>query len=1343
MASNNADGKVARRFFVGIGVGSYDDATLNLKEAEADVVKVAEWFIHKSGMQHTLALEHLGKSPTTSQVLESLPVFLRTLDRDDVVVIYAACHGELEGAKAYLFGRNTPREGLAGMSIEAGALGSILGQSKPHNLLVIIDACVAGRLASAVERNAEDTSDDLNNRDPQRPMALVVLSSTYGRDPAYDGRFAEAFVRVVSEERWTGTTSRWMDIGQLIRGLNEELKDIAPTQVAELRSWITDIPELIPNPNVATRKLGQLIADEEFQAHFDPAARGAARGETGTFFTGRVRELRRVTSWLEGSPASSLLVITGSPGSGKSALLSRVAVLADPTHRPDKAMLADLVDGTVPPAGALDAVIWCHNKTERQIIEELARALGGSASTPDTLLQLTAGRSATIALDALDETEDGQASKLASQVLKPLANDSGIRLLVATRRRPVRHANGEVDLLDCMGTKPESVIDLDASPDTRSDMRDYVEARIRSTAARGLFVDAALADLADQVADAAGHSFLVAAIAARAAAAGKLSRRADGTYVLPTEAGEALARYIDALPDPAKASGLLRPLAWSGGAGLPWGTLWPRLATILATVTDPAPITFDDDDVRGLLESAGDLVVESIEAGQPVYRLFHEALAEHLRAGTDAIRAHDALAQAMLESSKGRSWRQVERYVAGNLPVHLLGAGRMDELLELLIDPTWDRARREATNDPLATAGIVDAAIERLLTDSPTDLRAVPLCVAYSRAMTTAAPLILDVLARSGQLARAEMMANNLAYVPDRMLAYRYLCAGYSRERDRVAARRCFDEVRRSLPTMPQTHQPMAWYWVAETALGAGLTDQAQEAAKAAVDVALEIQGDGWDLPNGYFWAGRACVRAGWQSGIERIREGLDGLEPGIARRNQSLQAASAAGHRTFLQKRLAEYLEGARYPAGMLRDGNLALALVDAGMETEAAQVFDLVKHGAPQGQADSNKRWAWALAESGRMEQAIQALGHVYDPIEKGKAIARIAAVARKRADETSHKMVASLVRPLLGTLFEPRSRARLIRVLWMAGERAEALSLAEQEIAFGHDKRAMADPRDGVGPEGLPAWPPFSKKVRKREMASSVVPVSDEQWSHKAEVEASAGNLETAKQDLANITVPLFRARALAAIAKQDPDSEQAIASWIRAVANARRAGRGAVDELWPIGIAVLNRAGRSEDGEALKSRIDAVDLRWELESFSEQYETLRRTMPGGADRTGRLEVLLLIPRRLATTHQWSRDDVRASWESGEDGKRLFALGLIEGDASLADVGVLVEGIRAPRSAFEQYHALMAALAAKMAGGDCKEVRTALESEVRGEPRADGTDPGIKAGSDRMVVVQKLLK
>ena len=213
-----------RRYFIGIGVGSYDDPELDIPRAEPDVVEVAEWFTRKSGVVHARALENLGKSPCAAEVTQSLRDFLDGLDANDVVVIYIACHGELDGAKAHLFGRDTPRTKLAGRSIDASTFGTILGQGKPHKILLIIDACVAGELCFAIYSAAYMASVADNSRDPHRPFAQVIVSSTFGRDLAYDGRFAQAFLRVVSDERWTGTTSRWIGIEQLMTGLSEELR---------------------------------------------------------------------------------------------------------------------------------------------------------------------------------------------------------------------------------------------------------------------------------------------------------------------------------------------------------------------------------------------------------------------------------------------------------------------------------------------------------------------------------------------------------------------------------------------------------------------------------------------------------------------------------------------------------------------------------------------------------------------------------------------------------------------------------------------------------------------------------------------------------------------------------------------------------------------------------------------------------------------------------------------------------------------------------------------------------------------------------------------------------------
>lgn len=1311
MGSTDAAAK-PRRYFVGVGVSEYDDPALNLSRAVSDVVEVADWFTHRSGVEHEAALPELGSNPLAGEILSRLRAFLADRDEDDVVVIYAACHGELEGARVHLFGRDTPRQAMAGLSVDAATLGAVLGQSPPHRVLLILDACVAGRLGAAVQRAAEDASDELNNRDPHRPYALVVVSSTYGRDPALDGRFAEAFLRVVGVERWTGTSSAWINVEQLMGGLNEELRDVAPSQVAELRFQARGPVELIPNPNYATRVLGGLIAPDELAAHFDPASRGALPGEAGSFFTGRTDELDRITTWLQTDGDEPLLVISGSPGSGKSALVSH-AVVADEV-------------------GAFDGVVWCHNKSDHEVVGELAAILGGTANSPEELLRLSQSRTVTIAVDALDEAAGGSALTIARDLLRPLVREGRTRLLLATRRQSVHGRFDAHSLLDHVDATDDELIDLDVAPGRHADMHAAVLRRLSAVAdAAGADVDTAVARvdaLADRIVEAAGDSFLVAAIAARSvAAAGDLPDDL-GAFDLPTEVGEALSTYIERLPDPDRARDVLRPLARAFGAGLPWGPLWPRLASALADGRD-----YGDDDVREVLDTAGDLIVETADAGQPVYRLFHEALAEHLRGATTDADAHAAIAGVLHEHARDLPWAQVQRYARAHLPTHLLHAGQHDRLLEVLLDPAWERARREEAGDPLVAAGQAQLAIDAMLEADPTDLRVVPLCAAYSRTMATAAPLVIDVIARSGQLARAEAMANNLTYAIDRILAYRQLASAYAEEGDRPAAARCVDETERALATVPPVHRSMAWYSVTHAAVAAGLPDHAARAAAAAVDAAFGLEEGGWDRPNGLFWAAMAARLVGDGTALARIREdiGDDGF------RNQTLQAASVSGHRDLLLRLLDRVRVGERYPMSPVREGNLALALADAGLHDEATELFEIVGDDGLNEEWDANKRYAWALAMTGRMTEAVAAVRHVGDPIETSKAIARIAEVARDRDDQATFDALVPEALELLD-IEDARLRARLIRVLWIAGRHEDALTRAESEVGRGYLPSQTADPRDGGEPLGLDRLGPPGTKSGRRELPTSVVPVADEQWSREVEDRAERGDIDGAVEQVGQITVPQFRARALAALARHHPDPGQRLVSWLAALVSARPAGRGAVDEVLSLGAEVLAANGRGDDHAALTEELAALDKRWELESFAEEYETLRRTLHSGTDRTRRMTGLIVVARRLAQTQPWTSDELRAAWRSGDEGKRLFAL--VVGGAGAADI--LVEGIRASRSAFEQYHALQIALDADLSGLAADAVKAAVVAEVRGDPRPDGSRADLADDGERMALAKRLL-
>ncbi|WP_322778715.1 serine protease, partial [Frankia sp. Cas4] len=92
---------------------------------------------------------------------------------------------------------------------------------------------------------------------------------------------------------------------------------------------------VLPPPPVLVRG-GRASADQAWRSHWDPRARGVERAaRPGWFFTGRRRALGELVGWLCAPPerVDPLRVVTGGPGSGKSAVLARLVTLSDPAYR--------------------------------------------------------------------------------------------------------------------------------------------------------------------------------------------------------------------------------------------------------------------------------------------------------------------------------------------------------------------------------------------------------------------------------------------------------------------------------------------------------------------------------------------------------------------------------------------------------------------------------------------------------------------------------------------------------------------------------------------------------------------------------------------------------------------------------------------------------------------------------------------------------------------------------------------------------------------------------------------------------------------------------------------------
>jgi hypothetical protein len=158
-----------------------------------------------------------------------------------------------------------------------------------------------------------------------------------------------------------------------------------------------------------------------------------------------------------------------------------------------------------------------------------------------------------------------------------------------------------------------------------------------------------------------------------------------------------------------------------------------------------------------------------------------------------------------------------------------------------------------------------------------------------------------------------------------------------------------------------------------------------------------------------------------------------------------------------------------------------------------------------------------------------------------------------------------------------------------------------------------------------------------------------------------------------------------------------------------------------------------AGRPDRAEELERK--AEGLLAAATMVGSKYEDLVATEPSGWDRTSRMEGLLREARAL-DTEVLGPTDVSQIFATGTDGSRIAALALVEADPRLATAELLVDAITDSRSAFEQYHGLLAAERAlrHLAAGERSRVRAAVEVALNG--------PLGERSSDRRTLARRIV-
>jgi len=476
-------------------------------------------------------------------------------------------------------------------------------------------------------------------------------------------------------------------------------------------------------PPLAERLQHPAPTSESDLSHWWPRSRGVANAsESGWLFRGRTRALTECNDWLEAGRRFTVLAVTGSPGTGKSAILGRLVATA---HRAWAEQLPQDDFAVRARLGSVDCAV--HAKDQNAL--EVARAIltraeeASSECELDTLADFP-GRLAkalveadqfNIVVDALDEA--AEAREIVKSVLRPVTELPVTKLIVGSRKH-----DADGNLLAHFGSGLRTIDLDDPGYFELEDLAAYAEATLRQASSE----QATQRDDAGPYRDAQG--------AARVAA--KIAALSEGNFLIAGLVARSHGRYDDAPVDPdelaftadrsivfrellervepldgVKARDLLTALAFAEAPGFTvelWAT---AIKALEGRTVAPKRLT------RWARGEAANFLTESGTGDNRSFRLFHQALADacqaHRATDIEATSATEAsLTECFLDLGGANGWEQAPRYLWRSLPGHADRADRIDLLLDdleylVVADPVrlhpildrakGDKAKRHAT----------------------------------------------------------------------------------------------------------------------------------------------------------------------------------------------------------------------------------------------------------------------------------------------------------------------------------------------------------------------------------------------------------------------------------------------------------------------------------------------------------------------------------------------------------------------------------------------------------------------------------------------------------------------
>ena len=744
--ASDIGGDIRRRHLLVLATGSYLDSFAWPPLPVQDEVRVwTDWLTaaELAGRRFTQLAPQLADSPTLDRLQHFFMEEMEQIGPSDALVVVVTGHGIVTDRVHRIVLTNAGSPPREKETLRSEQFISFLRDTEVQNALIVMDTCHAGELTRQMLYDAP------------LPPGWIGIAAAAPTGQARAGALSEAVSDFLSrsrgDEKYGGPNQPYLLASELVQFVTDRLGD--DQDIVTFPRQARSVPSpCLPNPafigthegqaRIAPARQEMAFRNEDLVAHWGPRSRGVQReGEPGWFFTGRTKLMTDLIAAARGS--SGAYLVTGAAGSGKSAALSRLVTLSDPSFRashPD--LVAALPKDACPRVGDVDIAIHAQGRTPSEVLDRLLSALHVTLYQAGTglgfaeiqRLQLEALRTrlaaqtVTIVVDGLDEATDPQA--VLKDVLALLSNDwqhPNLRLIVGLRSSAVAGETPSEQLAEtltgmCRTVLRATELRVDAGPYWSDlDLIEYVRAILLTAPSGRLSTpyspnpELALA-MARRIAELVGTSYVVAQVVARQLANGdKLQDPEDPSWQGMVKAGlaQVLASELAvAFPDQRdreRALTVLRAASLAFGPGIPWRRIWPTIATAIAD----DGLSYGDRDIAWLLgHRVGGYLIRDLDAGTTVYRPFHQALSDALAImwmdtsvvvpleGTDGTDESRGNADQMSSSSDERLAAQHGRIVGALLS--LLPAQDSD----LTVEP--DRYLRRHLAEHAKASGLLD-----------------------------------------------------------------------------------------------------------------------------------------------------------------------------------------------------------------------------------------------------------------------------------------------------------------------------------------------------------------------------------------------------------------------------------------------------------------------------------------------------------------------------------------------------------------------------------------------------------------------------------------------------------